>query len=172
MHSPTSHILHFSCLSISSSSKQRIIPILWRNETTIFEFTMNPQITECRLYLSYDAQVCLRLQKGQYSLSDAMDGLGTEEGNNEYSLYSLPWKTMFSLFCPLVKRLAYLKGVTKTWNLPAENYITLLLSAVLWHSECENISNFTSRSDFIMQNYYVKKLEVIFTVHIKIKSSL
>jgi hypothetical protein len=50
---------------------------------------MNPQKTECPLYLSYDACVYLQLQKGQYSLSDAMDGLGTEEGNNEYSLYSL-----------------------------------------------------------------------------------
>jgi hypothetical protein len=133
MHSPTSHILHFSCLSILSSSKQRMIPNLWWNETTLFEFTMNPQKTECPLYLSYDACVCLRLQNGQYSLSDAMDGLGTEEGNNEYSLYSLPWKTMFPLFCPLVKRLSYLKRVTKTWNLPAENQIALLVSAVLWH---------------------------------------
>jgi hypothetical protein len=63
---------------------------------------MNPQKTESRLYLSYDACVCLRLYKGQYSLSDAMDGLGTEEGNNEYSPYTLSWKAMFSLFCPSV----------------------------------------------------------------------
>jgi hypothetical protein len=41
---------------------------------------MNPQKTECPLYLRYDAYVCLRLQKGKYSLSDAMDGLDTEEG--------------------------------------------------------------------------------------------
>jgi hypothetical protein len=48
---------------------------------------MNPQKTEYPLCLSYDACACLRLQKGQYSLSDAMKGLGTEEGNKEYFLY-------------------------------------------------------------------------------------
>jgi hypothetical protein len=35
--------------------------------------------------------------------------------------------------------------------------------------ECENISSVSSRSDFIMQNYYVKKQGAIFTVRIKIK---
>jgi hypothetical protein len=50
--------------------------------------------------------------------------------------------------------------------------MTLLISAVLWHQRMQNISSVTSRSDFIMQNYYVKKLEVIFTVRIKIKRKL
>jgi hypothetical protein len=34
--------------------------------------------------------------------------------------------------------------------------------------ECKNISSVTSRNDFIMQNYSLKKQETIFTVHIKI----
>jgi hypothetical protein len=48
------------------------------NDTTIFEFTMNSQKTECALYLSYDASVWLRPYKGKYSLAAAMEGLGTD----------------------------------------------------------------------------------------------
>jgi hypothetical protein len=47
---------------------------------------MNPLKTEFPLYLSYDACVCLRLQEGQYSLSDAVEGLGTEEGSGDHIL--------------------------------------------------------------------------------------
>jgi cell division septal protein FtsQ len=71
-------------------------------------------------------------------------------------------------FCPSVKRLGYLKGVTKTWNLPVENDITLLLSAILWHLRMRKYFKCYKQSDFIMQNYYVKKYETIFTVQTEI----
>jgi hypothetical protein len=52
--------------------------------------------------------------------------------------------------------------------LPPNNPITLLFPVVYGTRECENILSVTSKSDFIMQNYYVKKWETIFTIHIKI----
>jgi hypothetical protein len=85
---------------------------------------------------------------------------------------SLSWKAMFSLFFPLVKRLEYLKSVTKMRNLPAENEVTLFLPAVLWHRECENISSVTGRNDFIMQDCYVKKWETVFQYASKLQEKI
>jgi hypothetical protein len=48
----------------------------------------------------------------------------------------------------------------------------LLPPAAFWHTECENISSATSRTDFIMQNYSVKKQETIFTVCIELQEKI
>jgi hypothetical protein len=61
-----------------------------------------------------------------------MEGLGTEVGNNEYSLYPL-LKVHASTFLSFSQKLKYLKSVTKVWNLPAENQMILLLPTAVWH---------------------------------------
>jgi hypothetical protein len=56
------------------------------NETTIFLSTMNTQKTECTLYPSHDACVWLWPYKEHYSLAAAMEGLGTNVQNKDFSL--------------------------------------------------------------------------------------
>jgi hypothetical protein len=118
MHGPTSHILQttFHCNFMMK-----------RNHN----IQIDCELTRT-LYLSYEASVCLQLWKGQYSLADAMVGLTVKSKPKNFPC-NLPWTAVLSLFCPLVKRLEYLKGVTKMWTLPAENQMILLVPAVLWH---------------------------------------
>jgi hypothetical protein len=60
---------------------------------------MNSHKTKCSQYLSYDASVRLRPQKGQYSLAVAIEGLGTDVRNKEFCLRSHLNSTL-SLFYP------------------------------------------------------------------------
>jgi hypothetical protein len=46
---------------------------------------MNTEKAECTLYPSYDTSVCLRPFKGQCSLAIAMEELGNDVRNNEFS---------------------------------------------------------------------------------------
>jgi hypothetical protein len=74
---------------------------------------------------------------------------------------------MLSFFLSFSQKIQKSVGCNK--DLKAENQMVLLPPAVYGTREYENMSNITSRNDFIMQNYYVKKQKTIFTVQITIK---
>jgi hypothetical protein len=90
----------------------------------------NAQKTECTLHISYDACVCLRLWKGQYLISNAMEGFGTEEENKDPVI--LLGLQCFQ-FCLLVKRLLGIsEGCIKDVKLANTDPNGLLLPAGLW----------------------------------------
>jgi hypothetical protein len=75
---------------------------------------------------------------------------------------------MLSLFCPLVKRLEYLKIVTSCETYQQGRELLYCFQLVYGTREFENISSARSRSDFIMWNYFMKKQGKDFTICIKI----
>jgi hypothetical protein len=118
MHGPRLHILHLSCLLISSSSKRRFVAIVWWNETTstIFEITVNSQKTERTLYLSYDASIWL----WPYVAICSCSGNGRAwHWCMKLRIYSpvSPEFPYFHFSIPLVNRAEYLKSVAKMWIL-------------------------------------------------------
>jgi hypothetical protein len=75
---------------------------------------------------------------------------------------------MLSLFCPLVKRLEYLKIVTSCETSQQGRELLYCFQLVYGTREFVNISSARSRSDFIIQNYSMKTQGKIFTICIKI----
>jgi hypothetical protein len=85
---------------------------------------------------------------------------------------TLPWTSTLSLVCSLVKRLEYLKDVTKMRNLPAESQWFYCFKLFYGTRESEYMSSITSRNYFVMQKYSVKKQEAFLQYATKLQEKL
>jgi hypothetical protein len=111
MHSPTSHFLHFSCLSISSSSKRHFIATVWWNEN--YDIQSHYVLTENWIHSVSQLQ-CKRfvvtIERAIF-LAAAMEGLRTDVWT------SLSWILIHSLFYPSSQQIRITGKCSKNVNL-------------------------------------------------------
>jgi hypothetical protein len=95
-------------------------------------------------------------------------GLALRKGTTNISCIAFPEGHGFN-FLSFSLKTGIFEGCNKDVKLASRELNDYCFQLFYGTRECENIPSVRSRSDFIMHNYYVKKLEAIFTVCIKIR---
>jgi hypothetical protein len=150
------HILHFSYFQFPNLPNNVSLPFY---DEVKLQYWNSPR-THRKLYalcISATMQVFVcHFRKG---LQMHWKGLTLTQRIFPVTFHELPH---FHFSVLLVKRLEYLKGVTKMWNLPVENQWFYCFQMFYGTREWESMSSVTSRNDFVMQKYSVKKQGAFF----------